>query len=240
MPKLLNFKKPVKSFEILNKTETEAEIFIYGSIGDDPWDDSAISEKQIATELRKLPKTIKNISIRVNSGGGSVFSGTTIYELLKSHPAKVTAYVEGLAASIASIIIMAADEIVMGEGALIMLHKPLVGIYGNANELEKMIEVLDKIENQMINIYAKRMKASRTEISKILAEETWFTAEEALDIGLAERTFDSGESVHIAASMIQNCTWMKNKPKIKTQDESNKEKLKELTNKVNLFLNSRK
>lgn len=240
MPKLLKFPEHKKSFEIKNKTETEAEIFIYGSIGDNPWDDSAISEKDIASELRKMPKSIKNISLRVNSGGGSVFSGTTIYELLKAHPAKVTAYVEGLAASIASVIIMAADEIVMGEGAMLMLHRPLVGVYGNAGELEKMIDVLDKIESQMTNIYAKRMSVSRSEISKILAEETWFTAEEAIDIGLADRTFDSGEAVYVAASMIENCKWMKNKPKMKSRDSLVKEKLKELTNNANLFLNKGK
>jgi len=241
MPNVINFQKNVKKFEINNKTETEAEIFLYGAIGDNPWDDASISEKDIASELRKLPRTIKNISLRVNSGGGAVFSGTTIYELLKNHPAKVTAYVEGIAASIASVIIMAADEIVIGDGALIMIHKPLSALYGNANDFEKTIEILDKIENQMINIYSKRMKASKDEIARMLSAETWFTAEEAIEIGLSDRTFSaSDESRYMAACLMENSKWLKNKPEMRKSDALVKEKLKELTNEAKLLLNNTK
>lgn len=241
MPNLIQLPTANKNkFEIQNKTETYAEIFLYGSIGNNPWDDTAISEKDIADELRKLPKTIKNIDLRVNSGGGSVFSGTTIYELLKAHPAKVTAYVEGMAASIASVIIMAADEIIMGEGAFIMIHKPLSALYGNANDFQKTIDILDKIENQMVNIYKKRMSVSKTEIERMLAEETWFNDEEAIKLGLADKKMEmSAEARYLAASLIEGNTWMKNKPQIKSTESMIKEKLKELTNQVNTFSNSK-
>jgi len=236
MGKLIELHKS-KTFTIENKGETTAEIFIYGNIGDNPWDETSISEKKIVSELQKLPKTIKNINVRVNSGGGAVFSGVTIYELLKNHPAKVTAYVEGVAASIASVIIMAADEIVMGEAAMLMLHKPLVAIYGNTIELEKMIDILDKIENQMISIYAKKTKKSRAELSKILADETWFTADQAIEMGLADRSMAStDESRYLAASIIEGGNF-RNKPSVKSSNALAKDKLKELTNNVNVFLN---
>jgi len=239
MGKLIELFEKSKTFKIENKGETTAEIFIYGNIGDNPWDDSSISEKTIVAELQKLPKTIKNINIRVNSGGGSVFSGVTIYELLKNHPAKVTAYVEGVAASIASVIIMAADEVVMGEGAMLMLHKPLVAVYGNTIELEKMIDILDKIETQMLSIYAKRTNKSRAELSKILADETWFTAEQAIEAKLADRIVDSSdESRYLAASIIEKGNF-RNKPQMKSSDALVKEKLKQLTNSANTFLNNK-
>jgi ATP-dependent Clp endopeptidase proteolytic subunit ClpP len=235
MGKLIDFKSH-KSFDIQNKGETTFEIFLYGSIGDSPWDDTYISEKVILAELQKIPKTAKNIHLRVNSSGGSVFTGVTIYELLKNHPAKVTAYVEGLAASIASVIIMAADEVVMGEGAMLMLHKPLVGIYGNAHEMEKMIDILDKIESQMVGIYARKTKKSAVELHKILSEDTWYTTEQAIEAGLADRTFESSdESRYLAACLIDKSPF-RNKPNMKTHDAMVREKVKDFKNNVKNFL----
>lgn len=231
-------------FEIVSKNNTSAEIVLYGPIGEG-WDDSYISDKKMLSELRALPKNITNIDLRINSGGGSVFHGTTIYELLKAHPAKVTAYVEGLAASIASIIIMAADEIIMGDAGIIMLHKPLAPVYGNANELQNMIDVLDKIEHQMINIYKKRMKTtSREDIANILAKETWFTAEEAIEIGLADRMIDSTvEARYMAASIVEkHMGGLKNLPKMEsTKEIENRlimEELNSLTSSFDNVLNN--
>lgn len=236
MPKLIELPKNNKSFSIINKTETSAEILLYSSIGESYFEDS-ISAKQFSEELKKLPSSVKEITLRVNSPGGSVFDGMTIYERLKTHPAKVTAYVDGLAASIASIIIMAADEIIVGEGAAIMIHKPMSFVAGNSLELERMIDVLDKIENQMINIYAKKTGMSRSEISSALAKETWYTSDEAIEAGLASKKFEAKETLQIAASMIENCPWFRNKPKIKNKNELVREKLKEFNNKAKDFLN---
>jgi ATP-dependent Clp endopeptidase proteolytic subunit ClpP len=238
MGKLIDFKN-IQKFEIKNKTETSADILLYDEIGESMWG-GGISAKAFSDELKKLPNSIKQINLRINSPGGSVFDGMAIYQRLKEHPAKVTAYVDGISASIASVIMMAADEIVMGDGALVMIHKPLTGIYGNANELEKTIDILDKIENQMVSIYAKRTGASRIEISKMLSEETWFNSVEAVDFKLADKTFEAKDTLKLVASCVESCKWMKNKPQIKSSDVLAKEKLKELTNKVNSFLNSSK
>ena len=229
----LHAKKP---FEIKNKTETKAEILIYDQIGED-WFGAGVTAKSFSEELSKLPKSIKQIDVRVNSPGGSVFDGMTIYQRLKDHPAKVTAYVDGIAASIASVIIMSADEIVMGDGAMLMIHKPLTGISGNTSELERMIDILDKIENQMVTIYAKKTGLSRAEIAKMLADETWMTAEESLNLKFVDKKFEAKESLMLVASAVENTKWFKNKPVIKSSNALAKDKLKELTNNVNVFLN---
>lgn len=221
------FEKDVKElakFEVSMKADDTAEIYLYGEIVSDSWGgEYGISEKDIIKALKEIPKSVKQINLRVNSPGGSVFSGSTIYELLKNHPAKVTAYVEGMAASIASIIIMASDEIVMGDAGMIMIHKPLVGVYGNANRLQDMIEILDRIEFQMVSIYLKRMKKSREDIAKMLSDETYFGAEDAIEIGLADRKTDSSdESRYLAACIIEemsNKKQFRNLPKMESAEE---------------------
>jgi ATP-dependent Clp protease protease subunit len=244
MPKLLDFKnkKTDSPFKVINKTETIAEILLYGAIGDVWWDDTAVSATKFADELKKLPASIKEIHLRVNSPGGSVFDGMTIYEKIKSERAKgkkVIAYIDGLAASIASVIIQAADEIVIGDGAMVMIHKPLVGVFGNSTELDRMITLLDKIEEQMITIYAKKTGMSRLEISNALAAETWYTADEAIESGLANSKFEAKETLQIAASLIEGCTWMKNKPVVKNQDALVREKLRDFNNRAKEFLNKK-
>lgn len=235
MPNLIDLPVVKKNFEIKNKTETTAEILLYGSIGESYFGDS-ISAKQFSDELKKIPNTVKNIVLRVNSPGGSVFDGMTIYERLKAHPAKVTAYVDGLAASIASIIIMAADEVIVGDGAFVMIHKPLAPVYGNAIEHERIIDILDKIENQMVSIYAKKTGMSRQEISSALASETWYNADESIENGFAQKKIEASSNIQIAASMIEDCNWFKKKPEIKNQNDLVREKLREFNSKAKEYL----
>jgi len=238
MGKLIELKNHKKPFEIKNKTETTAEILIYDQIGEDFFSEG-VTAKSFTEELNKLPKSIKQIDLRVNSPGGSVFDGVSIYQRIKDHPAKVTAYVDGIAASIASIIIMAADEIIISDGGMIMIHRPMSGVFGNAGEMERMIDILDKIENQMLSIYAKKTGLSRAELSKMLSDETWMTAEESIGFKFADKKFEAKDTLHLVASAVEGTKWFKNKPKMKSSDALVKEKLKELTNKANTFLNNK-
>lgn len=212
MGKLIDLKN-MKSFS-MSASETKAEITIYGAIGESIWEDS-ISAKMISEELKKLPASVKEISIRMNSPGGSVFDGMTIYERLKQHKAKKIVYIDGLAASIASIIALAGDEIVIGEGAMMMIHKPMSGLFGNSDELLKMVDILDKIESQMVSIYAKRTGLSRNEIATMLSKETWLTCDECLDMCFADKKIEASENLHIAASLTAKAEWIKNKPEFK-------------------------
>jgi len=240
MPKLIDFKNS-RSFQIVNKTETKAEILLYASIGESMWGDS-ISAKQFADELAKLPKSVKEIDLRVNSPGGSVFDGVAIYERLKQHSAKVTAYVDGYAASIASVIIMAADEIIISEGGFVMIHKPMAGVWGNSFEMDRMITVLDKIEQQMISIYAKKTKKSRTEIEKDLGAETWYTAEEAIANGFATKMYEAKDKLALAASMsdqVNGCPWIKAAPKAQSANDAIRAKISGLNGDIKNFINKK-
>ena len=202
--------KNQSGLKVFCKSARVAEITLYGAIGNFYYEDS-ISANAFADQLKDLPNTVNEIELRVNSPGGDVFEGYSIYNRLKQHSAKVTAYVDGYAGSIASLIIMAADEIVMGDVATIMIHKPWTMALGNSNELMGTIERLDAIEDQLISAYKKRTKLDRAELQGMLAAETEFNTETAIELGFADRKFDQNEVLDIAAC-CRNATWIKNKP----------------------------
>lgn len=156
-----------------------AEIHIYEEIG--YW---GVNAKQFADDLKGL-RGISTIQLRINSPGGSVFDGTAIYNCLKQHPATVVAYIDGLAASMASVIAMAADRIVMPENALMMIHNPWTVSYGDAEQLRKDADLLDKVKASLISAY-RRSGKSDDEIAALMDAETWFTGEEAVAAGFAD------------------------------------------------------
>lgn len=238
---ILEFKK-TKSLEIKNKGQS-AEIYLYGAIGQSFWDD-AISAKQFSEELNKLDKNVKEIVVRINSAGGDVFDGISIYNLIQSKKktAKVICMVDGLAASIASIIMLAGDEVIMNEGSLMMIHKPWSFAAGNSNDLEKMINRLDDVEEQLLSIYAKKTKKTRAELRLMLSadngEGTWMDANMAKEQGFVDKI--SEDSALIAAS-AKNVSWVKNMPKnIKTDNDIVKEKVQNLKNDIEKYLNKKK
>lgn len=210
MPKILDFKaKGSQPFSIKNKSATTAEIVIYAPIGESYFGD-AISAKQFSDELAKLDPTVNQINLRINSPGGSVFEGIAIYNRLKQHKAKVTVYIDGLAASIASVIALAGDEIIIGDGALFMVHLPWTFTGGNRMELENMVSRLMDIEEQMISIYSKKTKMGRSEIRALLEAETWMDADQAIEMGFVDQKFE--DSLPIAASVF-DASWINKRPK---------------------------
>lgn len=235
MSKVLQMKsKVVPEFTMLvNKAQTEANMVIYGAIGDSFWDDAAVSADQFGKELDKLPTTVNKIILRLNSPGGSVFDGIAIYNRLKQHKATVHIYVDGIAASIASIISMAGDKIYMGEGSQMMIHKPLTMTWGNRDEHEKNIQILDGIENQMIGIYARKTGQKREEISNMLTGDYWMNPEKAVSLGFATDILEESENLRAAASMIMNAKWidLRKAPEMK-DTAKNKKRVEEIKNKI--------
>lgn len=226
MDKFITLPKSEKVFKINCKSNTEAEIVIYDDIGKDGFFFDAFSAKDLDAELKKPEmKNVTDLTVRINSGGGSVFEGYTIYNRLKRHRAKVTVYVDGMAASIASIIALAGDEVIMGEASALMIHKPWAPMQGNATEMNDMAELLDSLENQMVAVYKKRTGKDEVEIRQMLAEETWFFGQEAVDHGFATRMDEGGELMNVAASADKK--WFKHKPKMEAQNL--------VTNKINSF-----
>lgn len=211
MPKILDFARPNQSLKIVNKSATKAEIVLYAGIGQDFWGDgSMISAKQFSDELKKIDSSVNEIVVRINSPGGDVFDGIAIYNRLKQHKAKITVIVDGLAASIASIIALAGDEIHIGEGALFMVHLPWTMAYGNRMELDNTVSRLMDVEEQMIGIYTKKTGLDRAEIKAMLEAETWLNADEAIEKGFVDSKIE--ESTPIAASAIES-RWINRKPK---------------------------
>jgi ATP-dependent Clp protease protease subunit len=234
MPKLIELQKSTELKIRAKAGDTSAEIVMYGIIGETFFGDG-ISAKQFSDELAKLPDTVKNITLRINSPGGDVFDGITIYNRIKQHKAKVTVIVEGLAASIASIIMLAGDEIQIGTGALVMIHLPWTWAAGNRQDLENTINRLIDVEDQLLNIYQKKMKKTgRAEIRAMLEKETWLDSNQAVDLGLIDKKLE--DSYPVAASAISQAKWLAKMPAVKTDVDEAKNKIDDLQNKIHKFL----
>jgi len=160
-----------------------AEIFIYDYVGEDLWG-GGIGAKAFIDELNAVTAT--QIDLHINSPGGSVFDGFAIFNAVRRHSAKVTSYVDGLAASIASVIALAGDRVLMAENALFMIHMPFGCACGTAAELRKTAEALDHIAESMLNTYEAKATLLRAEIEAACAEETWYSAAEALEAGFID------------------------------------------------------
>lgn len=163
-------------------SNTTADVYVYDEIG--IW---GITAKEFATELNALT-AVETIHLHVNSPGGSVVEVLAMMQALKQHPGKVIAYVDGLAASSASRLILAADEILIAENAFVMIHNVWSMVMGNAAEIRKEADVLDKFDAGLVNDYAKRTGKEPAEIEALMAADTWFTAAEAVEFGLADAT----------------------------------------------------
>ncbi|MGC0270802.1 head maturation protease, ClpP-related [Glutamicibacter soli] len=170
-------------------TESDAaEIFIYDQIGG--W--WGVEASQFVQDLSGI--TANTINLRVNSPGGDVYDAVAIMNALKRHKAKVVATVDGLAASAASFIIQAADEIVMGKGAEIMIHDALTIAIGNPADFREAADFLDRISNTIASVYADRAGGTRDEWRERMVAETWYTAEEAVAAGLADSIVGTAET----------------------------------------------
>jgi len=171
-----------------------ASISIFDRIGGGIFDDG-ITAKAFIQELKSLGN-IKNITLHINSPGGSYFEGVAIYNALHVHPASITVRIEGLAASMASMIAMVGEKIIMPENSMMMIHNPFMGVAGDAEKLRRSALTLDKIKSLMVSTYQNKSHLSRKIIEDMMSEETWLTAEEAMQKGFAD---EITEGVKIAA-----------------------------------------
>jgi len=158
-----------------------AEIVIYDEIGA-----FGIPAKALLDELKALGP-VAELTVRINSPGGSVFDGMAIYNALKRHDATITVWVDGIAASIASMIAMAGDELIMPENAMLMLHDPSGLVMGTASDMRAMAEALDRMKAGMVAAYRDKSGRDDAEIEALMQAETWLSAQEAVALGLADR-----------------------------------------------------
>ena len=193
MAKQLKFWNLVK-----NDEEKSAELILYGSIGSDEyWDD--ISDKAFKQDIENLGD-VENIILHINSPGGSVFSAVAIANTLKNHKAKITANIDGLAASAATIITSACDTVKMPKNALFMVHNPITFAYGNNQDMQKTLEMLNKVKNSIIETYLNKAKTDKETLSELMDNETWMSAEEAKEYGFIDEILDE----NVEKEVIEN------------------------------------
>lgn len=163
-----------------------AELVIGGVISSsDYWGDETTS-KSVRQWLASNAKA-KEITVRLNSPGGDAFEGVAIYNALKRHEARIVVDVEGLAASAASVIAMAGDEIRVHQGAQIMIHEAGSMAWGNAKDLRKTADLLEKINAEVAEIYASRTGQTVARVLELMADETWMGAKDATSLGFADK-----------------------------------------------------
>lgn len=172
-------------YDVIVNSDAEAEWF------------GGVSPQSFAKALAALKSP--TIHLRINSPGGSVFGARAIEQAIREHPSTIVAHVDGFAASAASFLMLAADSVEIAPGAMVMIHKAWALAYGNANDMLDMAALLDKIDGTLVESYAARTKQDREQIADWMAAETWFTADEAVQYGFADRIAGQDEDAKALA-----------------------------------------
>lgn len=177
-------KKMNRKYFSLEKTKQTANLYIYGDITCFPWFEGDVSAVNLSKQLEALGD-VEQINVYINSYGGEVAEGLAIYNALKRHKAKVKTVCDGFACSIASVIFMAGDERVMNEASLLMIHNAWTFASGNAAELRKQADDLEKITQASVEAYKAHSSLEEEEIKALMDAETWITPDEAISYGFA-------------------------------------------------------
>lgn len=187
------------------------EVYIYGEVG------TEVTSAAIQKELQTL-RNEKEIAVHINSGGGSVFEGNAIRELLNNHPAKIHIYIDSLAASIASVIAMAGDTVNIAKNGMMMIHDAFLITAGNHRELRKLADDLEAINETIINAYLDRgVKLSREKLVEMMQNETWLSANDAKKYGFVDNITEPRK---VAAAITKEQMKLYNKvPKVLNEEE---------------------
>lgn len=188
----------LNKFYSLTTDDRRGTLNIYGDITSWPWINSDVSAYNLSKELDELD--VDYLDVYINSYGGEVAEGLAIYNALKRHKAQVTTYVDGFACSIASVIAMAGNVRVMYKSSLLMIHNAWTSVSGNADDMRKMADDLDKITKASIAAYLSVVKISEDEVKNLLDNESWLEPAEALEKGFITEIRDANESQNYSQS----------------------------------------
>ncbi|WP_366555254.1 head maturation protease, ClpP-related [Aquibaculum sediminis] len=173
------------------EADDPATVSIYDTIGEDEW--GGFSDKRMAAALRAIGP--KDVTVNINSPGGDFFQGLAIYSLLRDHPARVTVQVMGLAASAASVIAMAADDLRISDVGFLMIHNAWGVVIGNRHDLRQAAETLEPFDDAMASLYARRANVDKETAAAWMDQETWLNAEQAVEAGLADSVINGERPV---------------------------------------------
>lgn len=233
---------PSKFWQVKNEVNGNSEILLYGPIaGESSWWGDEVTPKNFAADLESLGG--RDVTVRINSGGGDVFAAHAIHNQLVAYKGRVTVVIDGLAASAATIIAVAGDRIIMPSNALFMIHNPAIKLsdYYGVDELLRAAEALNTIKDSIVAAYRKRCKASAEELAAMMDAETWMGAAECLEKGFVDEIQGSVSPVLNGSSLVVNSVNfdMKN---FKNQDALkaciNKKTEEKTMSKLEEFLNS--
>lgn len=204
--------KGKRTWEIKQAVDPDTlDMYIYGDVQGEYFDywewervESETSANHFREELSKYPN-VAQINIYINSYGGSVFEGTAIYSQLKRHSAYKTVYVDGFACSIASVIAMAGDKVIMPANTMMMIHNALNGVWGNSKQLRKAADDLDVIMDGNRQAYMNKSNGKITEdkLMELLEAETWLTAAQCVEYGFADEILTKEADLTNAKQMLQ-------------------------------------
>ena len=189
----------MKEFWHWVKNEAGRTLHFDGYIAQDSWFDDDITPKKFKAEL---DSSDGDIAVWINSPGGCVFAASQIYTMLKEYQGKVTVKIDGIAASAASVVAMAGDEICMSPTSCMMVHNPSAIVFGEASDLANGIQMLNEVKEGIINAYAQRTGLPRNKISNMMDSETWFSAQKAVEMGFADKILYAPETQDAAEGFI--------------------------------------
>lgn len=200
MQKRTEVKHKMKFWNWVNNEDFRS-LYLDGYIAQESWFDDEISPREFKAELYEKDG---DINLWINSPGGDVFAASQIYTMLKEYKGKISVKIDGIAASAASVIAMAGDEIQMSPTAMLMIHNPSTLIWGEETDMKKGIEMLSEVKESIINAYEQKTKLSRSKISQMMDRETWMSANKALELGFCDKVLYTEQVIPeaIASSFI--------------------------------------
>ena len=168
---------------VKNEETNETELIFNGPISEESWFGDEITPALFRDELAKISG---NLTVWLSSPGGDVFAASQIYTMLRNHKGKVTVKIDGIAASAASVVAMAGDETLISPTGMMMIHNPSTVAMGNKADMEKAISLLEEVKETILNAYEDKTHLSRTRLSHLMDEETWFNAKKAKQLGFVD------------------------------------------------------
>ena len=212
------------------KNESERILYLDGYIAENSWFDDDVTPEEFKNELQREKG---DITVWINSPGGDAFAAAKIYNMLKEYKGKITVKIDGLAASAASVIAMAGDEILMSPVGMLMIHNPSTMVWGEETDMKKGIALLSEVKESIMNAYESKTGLSRSKISNMMDKETWMSAKKALDLGFCDEILYDKETSSVTDFMFDKVT-VTNSFMSKVKNE-NKRDVKELYKRLELL-----